>query len=815
MKSRILKSGGVLLLAVGLWSSLSTAALATNPALGAITPYGFRRGTQVEVTFSGNRLGDIEQLHFYSPGIEVAKLEAPDDNQVKATLNIDPACRLGIHAVRLRTKTGISNLRTFTIGALPEIAEVEPNSQFEQPQAIETGVTVSGVVENEDVDHFVVEAKKGQRITAELEGLRLGYTFFDPYLAILNEQRFELARSDDAALLRQDCICSIVAPEDGKYIVQIRESAYGGDGNCKYRLHIGSFPRPRAVYPSGGRPGETMEITWLGDELGPKKQSITLPAAENGQHELFAEDEQGIAPSPNLFRVVDLPNVLEAEPNNDRDAATAGEAPAAFNGIIESPGDVDYFKFKATKGQVYDIRVWARDVLRSPLDSVLVVQRSNGAGVASNDDNGGPDSYLRFTAPEDDEYLLQVYDHLSTGGPNYVYRVEVAPVQPALTMSLPEVQRYVSTTLEVPQGNRMALMVNAGRANFGGDLQVTVEGLPPGLTVEPTMMTGGQTSIPMLFTAAADAPTGGALADLVGRTTDPNLNIVGHLDQRTQLVSGQNNVDVWGHNADRMAVALTEKVPYEIEIAQPQVPIVRNGEMGLKVIAKRAEGFNAAIALRLLYNPPGIGSSGSISIPADASEAVIPLTANNGAGIGTWPIVVIGSAPVGNGTAEIATQMATLEISDSLFTYEPGKAAAEQGKQAELMVKVNQNIAYDETVEVELVGLPANTSVVEKLQMTKDTTELIFKIDVTAEAKPGRYTSLLCRSVQVRNGEPIVHTMASGELRVDVPLPPKPDAPQPAPEAKPEPEKKPAERPLTRLEQLRLERAKAKGDDGQ
>ena len=37
----------------------------------------------------------------------------------------------------------------------------------------------TGVVDNEDIDHFVVEAKKGQRITAEVEGIRLGITLFD------------------------------------------------------------------------------------------------------------------------------------------------------------------------------------------------------------------------------------------------------------------------------------------------------------------------------------------------------------------------------------------------------------------------------------------------------------------------------------------------------------------------------------------------------------------------------------------------------------------------------------------------------------
>ena len=141
--------------------------------------------------------------------------------------------------MRVRTATGLSNLMTFTVGSLPQTAEVEPNNDFQQPQVVAMNVTVSGVVQNEDVDYYVIEAKKGERITAELEGLRLGRTFFDPYLAILNAARFELARNDDAPLLNQDCVCSVIAPEDGKYVIQVRETSFGGDGNCLYRLHVG------------------------------------------------------------------------------------------------------------------------------------------------------------------------------------------------------------------------------------------------------------------------------------------------------------------------------------------------------------------------------------------------------------------------------------------------------------------------------------------------------------------------------------------------------------------------------------------------
>ena len=38
----------------------------------------------------------------------------------------------------------------------------------------------------------------------------------------------ELVRSDDATLLQQDCFCAFIAPRDGRYIVQIRDVAFGG-----------------------------------------------------------------------------------------------------------------------------------------------------------------------------------------------------------------------------------------------------------------------------------------------------------------------------------------------------------------------------------------------------------------------------------------------------------------------------------------------------------------------------------------------------------------------------------------------------------
>ncbi|MGE3780607.1 MAG: PPC domain-containing protein, partial [Pirellulaceae bacterium] len=340
---------------------LPSVVMAVEPSVSALVPYGVRRGGETEVVFRGARLGDAEQLLFYEPGIETKKIEKVDDNACKATLLVGPDCPLGVKGVRVRTATGISNLMLLSVGALPVVEEKEPNNEFSTPQPIEMNYTVHGLVQNEDVDYFVVEARKGERLTAEIEGVRLGMTFFDPYLAILNTERFELSRSDDAALCRQDGVCSILVPQDGKYIIEVRETSYGGNGASNYRLHVGSFPRPTAVMPAGGRPGETVEFTYLGDPTGPFSEKVTLPSqVASPEFELFAQDAKGMAPSPNLVRVVDLPNFIEAEPNDAAAQATAASGPGALNGVIQQPGDVDLYKISAKKGEQYDVRVHAR-----------------------------------------------------------------------------------------------------------------------------------------------------------------------------------------------------------------------------------------------------------------------------------------------------------------------------------------------------------------------------------------------------------------------------------------------------------------------
>src|SRR5688500_10826313 len=167
---------------------LGAPAFGASPSLSRISPPGGTRGAEVEVTLSGDRLKDAEEVMFYTKGITVSDFKA-EDKAVKAKFKIEQAA-LGEHQFRVRTKAGISELRIYYVGPYPVVQEKEPNTDFAKPQKVEFNTTVTGVVDNEDIDYFVVDARKGQRITAEVEGIRLGQTLFDPFIAILDPNRF-------------------------------------------------------------------------------------------------------------------------------------------------------------------------------------------------------------------------------------------------------------------------------------------------------------------------------------------------------------------------------------------------------------------------------------------------------------------------------------------------------------------------------------------------------------------------------------------------------------------------------------------------
>jgi hypothetical protein len=794
---------------------LTLTAHAASPQLTKILPRGGQRGTTVELTFEGATLADAQEVFVYEPGVTVTKIEQPADaklagKQVKVTLRIAPDARLGEYALRLRTAGGISECRTFFVGTLPVIQEVEPNNEFKKPQPIPLNHTIAGTIENEDQDFFVVEAKKGQRITAEVEGMRLGNALFDPYVAILDENRFELSASDDTPLLKQDSIASIIAPRDGKYIIQLRETSFGGSGDSYYRLHVGTFPRPRITFPLGGQAGQSLSLKFLGDVKGPIDHNLVLPAKADPHFDLLARQDGQLAPSPNVIRVSEFPNVMEVEPNETVQTATEykGELPVAFNGVIseapetaaaKDPGnpnaDADFFKFTAKKGQALDINVYARR-LGSPLDPILTVYDAAGKQIGANDDTGGPDSYFRFAVPADGQYVIRVRDHLRGASPMHAYRVEITPVKPSVAVGIPVYTQQYSQerqAVAIHKGNRYATLMRIQRADVGGPLLLECPDLPAGVKMIAEPAEPGVDAVPVIFEAADDAKIAGRLVDVRAKPADPKAGaFASGFKQVVELVHGPpNNTKYHETSVDRMAIAVAEEAPFKLTLVEPKVPLVQGGQMSLKVIADRKKDFTGPIRLQFLFRPPGIEAGATVEIPANQNEALYPINASDGAAAKKWKVVVLGSAD-SNGTNWVSSQFVTLEVVPPFVTGKIALAKVEQGKNVAITADLDQKTKFDGKAKIELLGLPGN-SATEPKEITADDKKIEFPVTTKENTPAAQHNGLFLRVTIMKDGEPIIHNIARGGiLRVDSPLKAKDKDAKSA--DKKAPDKKPAEK---------------------
>ena len=129
---------------------LTCPASAQFPELTSLQPRGFQRGTTVELKLGGRSLESARGLLFDTEGITLESLKT--EGGVSAQLSISEDCPLGLHSLRVRTATGLTNLRTFSVGALLEVSEAEPNGTPQEAQEISLGSTVNGVAQDEDLD---------------------------------------------------------------------------------------------------------------------------------------------------------------------------------------------------------------------------------------------------------------------------------------------------------------------------------------------------------------------------------------------------------------------------------------------------------------------------------------------------------------------------------------------------------------------------------------------------------------------------------------------------------------------------------------
>lgn len=803
--------------------AVTTLAEAAFPTVTHHQPLGVTRGGEATIKLVGAQLGDAREVLFDVPGVEVLDVKSIDEKVVELKVKTAADLEPGLYPYRLVTDSGIANLRFLSVGTMPIVNEVEPNNEFSSPQPVPMDRTIEGNVDREDVDHYLVELKAGQKLTVEIEGTRhrsdlRNRDTLDPFIAILNEKRFEVAVSDDSTLFQQDGVCSFTPEEDGKYVVLVRDSSFGGQRDvCGYRLHVGSFPRPTTIIPSGGVQGDVLKASLIDIDGSISEATVQLPTdlidTESSDRQrtqpwpVTTEDKLGITPTPNLIRVGNLPIVNETEPNNDYRKAPKCTVPASLCGVLSEPNDYDCFAFDCKKGDSFRIQLYARETLRSPLDGVVNLFGPDGKTIKSGDDMGGkPDCYFTFKATADGTHTIRIYDHLREGSPLHNYLIEVTQEKPSFSFDLKELRRDEAVVVPIPVGGQGAMVVRALREGFNEAIDLEIEGLPDGVTATTYPMPKGRVEIPIVLTAASDAKLNASLFDIHGTGKVGGETINGELDQYHKILLGQNQRPMRDHRTDRAAAAVCEKMPFTVELVQPKTPILRRGSKELVVKIKRDEGFDGAVYFKTLYNPPGVAVNNSRKIDKGKEEVSIPITANANAAVGEWPIIMQVSYGTKRSTATFATQPIMLNVEEPVFNFSFPRSAAETGQETSISIGVEKLRDIPGTIEVQLVGLPNGvTSPAATQAVSLTDTEVNFPLVVAANAKTGKHKTLVVQTRITRDGETFIQTDGTGEIRVDKPLVKKEPKAEPK-KVVPKPEAKAAPKPLSRLEQLRQQK---------
>ena len=483
------------------------------PRLLSTMPMGGQVGTEVEITIATEYVNEPQGLYFSHPGITSApKLDAegkPVANRY--TVAIKPDVPPGIYEARIMSQLGISSSRVFSVDQLPELTQSSPNTTLETALELPVGSICNSQMTDRQMDHYRFQARKGQRCLIHCASRTID-SKLDAVLVLAD------SKGRDLVAERRGGVIDYTFPEDDSYVIKVHELTFKGGAGYFYRLSLRELQpdEPRPLFPSTR---DVATFSW---------PPVGLDAAAA---------------------------MTEAEPNQIAAEAQTISLPCDLSGSFATAADVDMFQFRATKGDVWWIEVASARLGRPTNPSLLVQQIKVEGGTetavdvvemtdiaspvkpSSNGyaydgpafDGGSPDILGKLEIKEDGLYRLQMTDLF--GGtrvdPANVYRMVIRKAQPdfalaawGLHMELRNGDRNALTKpIALRGGGTIALEVVAFRRDgFDGPIELTLEGLPDGVTAQGLRLGPGSNRGIMLVTAHQDAPQGLTFASFQGHS---------------------------------------------------------------------------------------------------------------------------------------------------------------------------------------------------------------------------------------------------------------------------------------------------------
>ncbi len=209
------------------------------PRVVVAVPLGIVPGTTNTIKLRGLNLTNATTLRFLAagPSAEVriksaGKVEVPKDQdskklgdtQLEVELTLPSGTPFGAQPFVVVTPDGESQTNSLLVlDGSSLVKEKEPNDGFRQPQPIQLGQTVQGVIAAAyDVDVFRFDGRVGQRIIAEVTAARQGSPL-DAILTLYDSAGRTVAINDDSEA-GMDSILRATLPADGAYFLSLMDA---------------------------------------------------------------------------------------------------------------------------------------------------------------------------------------------------------------------------------------------------------------------------------------------------------------------------------------------------------------------------------------------------------------------------------------------------------------------------------------------------------------------------------------------------------------------------------------------------------------
>lgn len=715
------------------------------PAVTQLLPAGLARGQTVEVTLTGERLEGLDRM-LGPAGVKIANVVAVEAKQARLAIEVAADAPRGVFACYFLAKNGLSNPKLIHIDAWPQSQEHEDNNKLAEATEVSLPCGVNGVLSAADQDWFRFQAAAGQRVVFDVLAQRLGsplrpvFTLCD---AAGRELKQQLTAPRDIA---PDNRLVYTFREPGTYFLRLRDLTYAGADFADYQLRMGPIAFATAMFPLGGQRGVKTPVTFSGGTLEqPLVDEVDLTADVPWQTmRLQVPLADGVLAAPALFAAGDLPEVIEVEPNDEPSQLQTVSWPITVNGRIDRAGDRDVFRLHAAAGSKLAVRVAAQQ-LGSPLDAVVTITDGTGKELLVIDDRQPApreppivraielppidDPLGEFTAAVEGDYFLTIEDRFNRGGPEYGYRLELAPaasdfelvVQPAETTANrgPQAQRrnepvrasYAGTgsgSLSLDRGGSGSLVVRAFRNGYNGPIQVSVEGLPEGVRAGAGAIAVGPNETTLNLTADfAAASTAGVVRVIGVSAADGNAPALRRLAVQPVVFSSLPVNGGLQRNLSDVAIGISQQGAELAIQASLNASLVPGGKARARVSAQRREGYSGKIELKTLNLPTGLAAAAA-EIAAEGSAVEIDLTAGAELAPGAHRLVIEATMRVADKKEPLVAvfpldfevlPLATLELAQQQIDLsQTGEATVE--------LSVRRNVSGPTTIQLMLSGLP-------------------------------------------------------------------------------------------------------------